>query len=273
MKVDMILGILENYPEANFQLHIEGYAEPGYTDPDSGLIATGNWNPRSWGQDGVPAPKSDRVMPRIADILDKLGVELEWEDEWEACGKCNKLVRTSPDSYGWTRSYWRDEYGEVACQDCVLEDPSDYLKFLEGNPQSADTLDLDLGEAGYFQVNEESFESGLYGNQCDNPEVIAESMRKLGVNRFVFGIDSVGQFDVNFSLWVHESEKHLLPDCDIESEGADPAIAMQSALKDASRKVGELEGQGVKVATCHSDGTATARLVSKRDFLSGKALD
>lgn len=64
-----------------------GYAEPGYDEPESGVIAFGNWNKishydeanRKWIAD-------DDIMPRLGNILeDRYDVMLEWEDEWMWC--------------------------------------------------------------------------------------------------------------------------------------------------------------------------------------------
>lgn len=246
MKTSTILRVLEGYPWAHFELHYEGYVEPGYNDPESGLIATGDWNPRSWDR---PIPKEDLLMPRIGAILEKLKVELQWEDEWCTCGECGKLVRTQPDSYSWTRSYWYNEGIGLYCEDCILEDPEDYLEYLEGNPDTANTLNLDLEDQGYRRVDED-FENGLSGGQCDDPHKIAESLRELGIERFIFEIDSTEQFGLAFSVWVHKSEYDKLDLGKIESKGPDPALAAQSALR-----------------------TATVKLVSEQDFIDGKTLD
>lgn len=95
------------------QLHTSGYAEPGYDDPDSGLIATGNWNPTWRGLE-----PDDQTMPRVARLLEKLGIELEWCDEWTFCTKCHKLVRTEANSYDWTPSYYELD-GEIVCEECA----------------------------------------------------------------------------------------------------------------------------------------------------------
>ncbi len=225
METSTILQILDSAACGGFQLH-EEYAEPGYENPDSQLIATGNWNSQG-GHNGKPV---DNTMPRIAAILEKLGAELEWEDEWCSCEGCRKLFRTSPSSYSWKCSYWDSNGCGLYCHECVKEGPKGYLEHLEGNAGAANTLDLDLGEHEYREVDAE-FENGLHGGQDDDPKVIAESLRKLGVKRFIFEIDSVGQFDLSFSVWVHKSEYDKLDPDEIDSKGAGPAIAMQVALR------------------------------------------
>lgn len=285
METATILEILDNQKDACFGVYC-GYAEPGYDDPKSGLVALGDWNSRTVRRKVYDKPlppwlsikdpdatytMEDQTMPRIAAILEKLDIECEWEDEWAPCSECGKLVRVQPSSYGWTRSYWESEEGAV-CQDCVLEDPEGYLEYLEGNPRAANTLDFDLGSQGYRHV-EGDYKNGFHGGQCDDPHKITESLQELGIGRFIFEIDDARQFDLSFSVWVHESEYDKLDPDKIESRGDDPALAMRSALQDASVKLAALDGPGVRVAKCNSDGTATVKLVSQQDFIDGKALD
>jgi len=291
MTPQYIAEMLSEYAEQGghyFSLHCNGYAEPGYDDPESGIIATGNWNSSGeWDSAENKYIDTDNTMPRIAAILEKIGVEIEWEDEWAECSECGKLIRTSPDSYGWTQSYWQNDC-EILCQDCVLADPTDYLESLEGNEHSANTLDIDLSESGYVCVNDESFENGLYGGQSDSPSVIADDLRKRGITRFIFEIDNVGQFDMDFSVWIHESETDKLGKRSIESQGPDPAVAIQSALRDtnikairvekhalrdASLKTRQMEGRGIRIMKCNPDGTSDVKIVSPQDFIDGKALD
>lgn len=87
------------------------YAEPGYTEPECGLIAFGNWNGVDYPVDGPPqqyhwrTTAEDNGVKRLGDLFERLGVSIEWSDEWSTCGDCGKAVRTSPDSYGWTPAY------------------------------------------------------------------------------------------------------------------------------------------------------------------------
>src|SRR5271165_1050917 len=63
------------------------YCEPGYDSPN-GVIVLGNWN---------TITKYDRVMgsqtisdlpKRLANIFEKMGVDVEWSDEWSDCSDC-----------------------------------------------------------------------------------------------------------------------------------------------------------------------------------------
>jgi len=257
-------------------IHTKGYVESGYTDPESGIVATGNWNPGDWN-----APKEERemqTMPRLAEALGKLGVNLEWEDEWTVCSTCDGLVRIGADSYDWKQNYYNSDDGPK-CADCVRKNPTEYLAGLEGNSDNACTFDLDLAGLGYRQVKEE-FCHGLYGGQDSDPKAIGVALRTIGVSRYLFFVNSVGQFDMNFSLWIHRSEWRRFRRGARQWEAAnkrcalDPAEACRMALVDAHSKMGQLpEGPGVRMAKCQADGTATVCLVSPEDFLAGKVLN
>ncbi len=60
---------------------------------------------------------------------------------------------------------------------------------------------------------------------------MADSLEKLGINRFLFVLDDVGQFDITFSVWIHEDEHHLLKGELEGTDGVDPAEMMKQALK------------------------------------------
>lgn len=254
-----------------------GYAEPGY--PDVELVVIGDWNTVSEFKEGKWITL-DGTMARVANLISSLdGVEIDWCDEYVACDECQRFVRSKPDSYSWTRSYYELPDSRV-CQYCIDENEdlqAEILKDLEGRENSALTLDINPEEHGYMLLEEE-FVHGFHPGQANDPRVIAKSLWDLGIDRFLFTIDSVGQFDIQFSVYVHEDEIKSL---DMEAwEGAkkrsdvDPATMMQRALKDADRKMRELEDSpGITVATVKGDGTADVRKVSHRDFVEGRALD
>jgi hypothetical protein len=80
----------------------EAYAEPGYSEPQSGIIAFGNWNTVSkWNERRHEFDTIDKEPAIVSEKLDSLGVSLEWSDEWTTCEGCGKAVRTTPESYSW----------------------------------------------------------------------------------------------------------------------------------------------------------------------------
>lgn len=208
----------------------DAYAEPGYETPASGIIAIGNWNSVTIGPD-----KEDLTLRRLGRMLERrYGVSLEWDDEWSSCDECGKLIRTSPDCYGWTGSYWITD-GSIICHECVKSSESsirEYLESYEGHARNAMTIDIDPEEHGYVKLNSQSYENGLHGGQNDAPAAIAKTLRAKGARRILFKIDSKGQFDLDFSVYVHESEYNFMMR-EPEGKCIDPAEVMKKALSGA----------------------------------------
>ena len=248
-------------------IHCDGYKEPGYSGTG---VALGNWNDVTrWNNEKNRSEVIDNTPSRLAKALEKLGIELEWGDEWTACSQCGGLVRTQPDSYSWTRSY--TEYdGEVTCHECL--DPEEHLESLEGDCGRANTIDkIDPAEHGYVLVKDD-FEQGFYDGQDASPKLIAEALEKQGIYRYVFNIEGKGQFDVRFSVYIHESEKDKLNMEDFESEKTDgPSVsgALKCGLDAAMEQMKNLSGNGIKYASVNSDGTANVREVSPEEFIEG----
>lgn len=246
----------------------EGYAEPGYSS--DGPVATGDWNEISkWEPEQHKSITVDDTPSRLAKALEKLGVELEWEDEWTACGSCGLLVRTQADSYGWQASYHITD-GELTCRECL--DPAEHLESLEGNDRAANTIsNIDPADHGYVLAND-SYEAGWHPGQDASPAKIAAALREQGIERFVFNIDGVGQFDTRFSVYVHESEADRLDRKGLEeadTDGPSRAAAMERGLREASKAMGELKGDGVRYAKIGDDGSVEARVVSPEEFIRG----
>jgi len=263
------------------QWHSAGYAEPGYTDPEDAAIVCGNWNDISKFEEETRTHKTvDNTICRLARVLEKLGCELEWSDEWSECHDCCRLVRTSPDSYSWKPSYNIDE-GSLLCLDCV--DQEEYLSGIEGECRQINQM-FDPAENGYVMVADE-FENGFHRGQNADPQVIGDLMNEAGFERWLFHLEGKGQFDIEFSLWLHKEEAER---CDGEgiilakrvieqgnTDGPDVAAAMERALKEASRQSDEMRkagATGVIVSKVSMDGAETKE-VSAQDFVDGKALD
>lgn len=192
----------------DIQLHHEGYAEPGYKTPESGIIATGNWNNITKYVNGQHITLND-YPSRIGRLFERLGVEIEWSDEWTECSNCYKLIRTSADSYSWQPSYVMGD-GEIECSECIAEHAEEHLKELEGRTSTCNTISgIDPEDHGYVKYNEDSYENGFYGVN-DDPKKIAAELRGKGIERFLFQLDENQQFCSRFSVYIHKSEAHLL---------------------------------------------------------------
>lgn len=265
------------------------YAEHGYTDPESGVICTGNWNDadrrnpdydgaKPYGAENRTWVKADDYASRVGEVLSKrYGAELEWSDEWSQCSDCNKLVRHSPDSYQWQPSYF-DLEGERICHECIGNHASEVFESIEGNERKALTADLGLKpeEHSYVKILDK-LENGLHEHMASDPKVIAKELKKLGVSRFIFMIDESSQFYITFSCWVHEDELEKVgtePDIKTDAD-VSPAEYCKRALREASINSATLtaeqkeKGGVIYTKVNVGDGTAETRLVPPDEFIKG----
>ena len=186
------------------QLCFEGYSEPGYSNPECGIVALGNWNDvDEYDTRFKQRERLEKVVSRCGEVLEKLGVECEWSDEWLCCDDCGKLVRTSSDSYFWKPSFVEIQ-GSILCRYCV--DPEEYLERLERRPRIAETLGIDPGEHGY-KCLEEGLEAGSFEGQTDDPVKIAKKLEEEGTKRYLFKLDEQSQFYIRFSVWAKDENE------------------------------------------------------------------
>lgn len=192
---------------------VHGYAQPGYGSDDA-VIVLGNWNPKRWPRGDDPElTDAENVGPRLAELLEDMGAEIEWHDEWTSCAECYRAIRTQADSYSWTMfGAWIDDAGYV-CADCLRADMDTALEDYVNNADNAVTWAsaADMVAAGWTQYAPEdphTYESGWHPGQTDDPHRVLESIREdMGADTdVVFLIDSVGQFDMRFSAWTRDED-------------------------------------------------------------------
>lgn len=207
-----ILGAAQRMSERRYsnageiEIHTEGYAEPGYKNPESGIVATGNWNPDKWPKDPKAKPeKNDSLACRVSEAFAKLGIEMEWSDEWTVCYRCDKLVRSQGNSYGWRPAHVFFN-GEILCHECLKEQTKEYLESLEGDDGKCVQVEsIDPKQHGYRRLGE-AYQNGLHEHMTDDPKKIGEAMRKAGITRYLFKQDLQSQFYIEFSVWIHKSQ-------------------------------------------------------------------
>lgn len=176
------------------------YAEPGYTDEEHPIVIA-NWNHDF---DAYDAYEQKELMSRVINIFDKIGVSYEWCDEWTSCHECNSLVRTSPDCYSWTPSYviWEST---LVCINCLSDSAEDWLNSIEGDFETANKI-ADIHPEDHDYVKLSDGQTGFHPGQVSDPNKISRALYAAGFERYLFNIDSKGQFDVNWSVWLHNEE-------------------------------------------------------------------
>lgn len=245
--------------------------------PECGIVALGDWNCtyKEGANGGVE--HDDDTMPKLGQALEKLGIVLDWNDCYEVCPCCDRLVCTNPTSYGWLPGYAEvPGVGSHVCTECLVEDHVEaYLESLEGiNDRAVAIAAIDPAEHDYRQIIGDC-ENGWHGGQDDDPNAIGKALRKLGIARYVFKVDSVGQFDTCFSVYVHKSERRKFNRKRFEralEPVEDPARVMERYLQDATAKMGHEPGVHVSQPDPDHPGKAIVKTVSPLDFVEGRDL-
>ena len=193
-----------------------GYAEPGYHDHNT-VWVLGDWNPKQHFEsfnDGSGAGRwiTDNDTPeRLFKALERIGVECEWSDEWGRCSHCQRIIRTSGDSYMWKPHYVLFEDGDYLCLDCAM-DPDfveDVLElFVNHSNRIVTVYDEEfLTERGWVRYNEHPYERGMHpGMNADPTAIRKEVEEELPNHDYLFYLDEPSQFYIRFSVFTREKE-------------------------------------------------------------------
>lgn len=188
------------------------YSEPGYTGGEPIVFA--NWNsqraylpdvdrlhPRNLrvAPDGI----EDILMERAGRVLEKLGVALEWNDEWVTCDYCDGAIRTQPDSYAWLPSYVVFDECEIYCRHCLVECSGgmteEYLEqYLLNNSNHADLFGFDFAAHGFTE--DSSYRIRTWEADRSLVETIVARFDR-DTTDFALGITRDGSFALNLTVW------------------------------------------------------------------------
>lgn len=196
-------------------------ASAGMTD----VWVTGNWNDRTW-RDRIGREHVDKTPSRLFDALERIGVNGEWLDEHDRCDDCQRLIRTEPDSYGWTPQYvvfdesgMYGDYsaGDTVCADCLRDNADSVIADWYANRTDRAITWLDEGaltELGWRDAmpDEASAASGWHPGQDDKPVDIVARWRESAPDNenydYVFLITDKGQFDIHYRLFIKPNHGH-----------------------------------------------------------------
>jgi len=206
--------------------------------------------------------------------FEDFGVTQVFGDEYSrcACGNCSNIVRTSPDSYSWTPPLFLNCEGYVS-DECVADGSfdDDILENYVNEQRSLPTV-RSPEDLGLVQINEDSYQHGWYGGQLDSPAPIIEALNEANID--VWFKVYPRQFDLDFDVYVREGDKdkatNVLKGTDTELD-YDPAVTLAEGLKNIP-PIGCNTGVTINTIDA-STGKVKTKVVSKQDFIDGKALD
>lgn len=188
MKMQTALSLVEKH--AKYADFASSYGEPGYDDPQAGIIFA-NWND----------------VPRyIMDGLERRGFSLEWSDEWTTAGETCKAYRTSPDSYSWRPYYVMTDCDIIGGDEIESGDQLDWYvnEYLLNDPTRCNLFHIDLAALGFVQWNGE-YETGWHPGQTDDPRKVFDAIREAKPDcDVVFDLTGKGQFDIAWTAWTRD---------------------------------------------------------------------
>ena len=142
-------------------------------------------------------------------------IQLGYDDEYQYCDNCMGLICTTAQYHGDTGRFMYGD-GEIFCSNCIKDDPDLILDYYLNNSSMAipDYLTEHIKNDGFicFSTDESGdycpiYESGLHIGQDDNPKDIEKKILELKYNYdYLFMINSVGQFDVKWSVFIRRIE-------------------------------------------------------------------
>lgn len=192
----------------------DGYAPvydiySGYASGDhDAVVVAGNWNaPRD-----APTEWAAEHPSRVASVLESIGADVVWHDEYVGCSECYRAIRTTPNCYGDRPAFsWIDS--EPVCAECIRENLAAYIDHYVNNAATAFTFPADLASLGFVQwepSDPHTYETGWHPGQDDSPADVLAGIRAHYVDagldeedvEVVFSIDATGQFDIRWSAYV-----------------------------------------------------------------------
>lgn len=177
------------------------------------------------------------------DVFEEIYPDWGFHDEYDTCSQCGKVMRFSPDSYGWTPDYVDFSWGDRTHVDCCdVEDVlSDYNHKRKSLPDAIyhrafqeDIIEkIESWEDEQGRIHDIYFENGMHHGQNDDPGKIAKALKAGGVMDWWWDVQP-SQFDVRFYVIVRkedvEKATEILKDVDAY-QGYDGATELSKALK------------------------------------------
>lgn len=158
-----------------------------------------------------------------------------FDDEYDMCDHedCENVIRFSPDSYSWQPDYWDSEIFGRICSECLEKHNyyEDYLAEHTNRNSLVNTWLVNPASYGWAVVDLD-FSHGYYGGQRDNPKSIIRALNAHGIDLLFSG--SVGQFDVEWVVWVHDDDVERATDILLGSDTKlpyDPAVELSKSLR------------------------------------------
>ena len=195
-KINRIMNYLDN-KDIDFNYY-DTQCNFDLENKDKSLV-TANWN---------------NVPDKMVDYIDSI-IDTHWDDEVCRCDSCYGAILTTPCYYGDLPDYVILD-SEIICKDCILDDENMQEDIIDKYKNQTNKAIMPwfydvIEKNGYVCYSPDEycqiFETGFYAGQDDDPKTIAKDIKKnLPGYDFIFKIDSAGQFDINWSVFIKKTD-------------------------------------------------------------------
>lgn len=228
-----------------------------------------SWDTANSADDFIAEKSDNDDIQNLDDLYD-----FSWgfNDEYDYCSNCCKVIRTSPDSYCWIPDFWLTEGEGYICGDCVRSDfTEDYIEFCLEKAKWGHCVGFNLLDpTGHgFKLVIEDLENGLHHGMNDDPRKLVHWANANDLQALFKLFPS--QFYVKFDLYLRRDNGESLTDnevTEIREALTTEGLYGYTQLRDEFK-------QWPTPAQLCEEGLKNPQVIkiSKADFIAGKALD
>lgn len=174
--------------------------------------------------------------------------EIAFTDEYDTCVQCNKIMRTSPNSYFWMPDYFLIDGEGYMCLDCLRAGKDYFIEQMKSLAERNKAVSSPIPpiELGYEQVSihdsygtKTTWQNGLHHGMADSPDAQFKKLRAAGIELPLFVFER-SQFYAEWEIWVKpedmEKAEEVLQGASndgSDQESPSPAEKMKDFLQNA----------------------------------------
>lgn len=195
--LNRVLNYMRKLNIGGFEVYVGCYEIQSYDQNMKEFVVIADWN--------------DITRKLTAYIESECDAEIDFDDEYSTC-ECGKVVLIQPQFYGWTPNYMVGD-GYLLCRECAESEPDTVIEEHVNSTCAIRNWMLPIiEEAGFVCFESEDscnrYETGFHPGQNDGPQKVeAWLLDNLPDHDYIFAVDSVGQFDVQWSVHVRKRDE------------------------------------------------------------------
>ena len=212
-----VYEVLRNYDNGDYG-NIDIYANLYTTKDENDILVIDDWD---------SVRKLEKIFNEI--VKDEEDYEKRQEDEYDTsavdyitegnwtfsdegfmCDECCNWYFYDNRNGACSYANYKIYDGWIECEDCIRDNPDNYLREIINNPEYANTIldNQQLRDLGFEKVNDEPYDNGWYGwNKQDDPKKILSKAQAQNANaEYLFSIrKTYNPWEIEWDLWKRET--------------------------------------------------------------------